>query len=171
MVSTIKKAILTALILNYSASANAALMGTTVTADWEYMGKTTKTFVVESGIELDHSWLSETSLDVGDDYFDIRIAWPYIGLGEGLVWTFTSLDYNGINGVKVSTNFTDWSDSFVSFTNNSVKVSFSNFVFFEPGTGFLRINLNPISTVPEPENLAMLLAGLGLISLRARNKK
>lgn len=172
-------AIFIALSVSLPINSNAGLIDNSLVTTWEYKPynfSESYTTTVTSGVEYDYSWVSGTYVDIGDNYIDIRTPNSYNGLSEEVTWIFTTPDYNGITGVSASTNFEGWSDSFLSFTNNSVKIIIGDvaggFVRFDVGQGFLRINVETSpSIVPEPENLAMLLAGLGLLGIGVRRSK
>jgi hypothetical protein len=153
-----------------SSAAYAGLIGDEVQARWIYAPSFDQinTFVVGPGTELLGTWGSDNNLDVGDDYIDITI--PYaVGIGSGVNWHFSSLDYGGIEGFTVATNFSGWSDSWLSFTSDSIDIAFLNLVQFPSGEGHMRITLLPASAqVPEPSPSLLLLLVLIVFTLVAR---
>lgn len=77
-----------------------------------------------------------------------------------------------ITGLNITTNLVNWSDSFASFTADSVAINFAE--YSNIGTGHLTpfemtIVLNTTHAVPEPSPFALL--GLGLIALGVVRKR
>lgn len=141
-------------------TAYAGLLGDEVQARWIFAPffDETRTFVVGAGTELVGTWGSDNNLDVGDNY--IEATFPNaVGVGFGPSWHFTSLDFGGIGGFFVSTNFQGWEDSWLSFTSDSIDIAFLNQVQFPFGEGYIRITLLP-APVSEPASLVLLLLGL-----------
>jgi hypothetical protein len=162
---------LASLFFATSSAAYAGLIGDEVQARWIYAPSSfdqINTFVVGPGTELVGTWGSDNNLDVGNDYIDVTI--PYaVGVGFGVNWHFSSLDFGGIGGFTVATNFSGWSDSWLSFTSDSIDVTFFNQVQFPFGEGHMRITLLPPSAqVPEPSSSLLLLLGLAVLTVVAR---
>lgn len=156
--------------------ARASLIGDEVTATWTVMRNgfiDVNTFVASDGIDLLGDWALGHNLDVLDSA--IEVDFPFAtGLGPGVLWEFTSLDWVGMDGsianVTVDTNYVGWSDSFLSFGPNSISIDFSNRVQF-PQSDLFRINITAehVSALPEPSSLSLLLIGLaGTILVRLR---
>jgi len=166
-----KIASIAALAVSLSTTAHAGLMGDDVTAVWAYSGSSfhqTSTVLVGPGIELAGNWGGYYSLDVGDDYIDSLLP-DAAGILPGLAWHFSSLDYGGIRGVSVSTNFSGWSDSWVTFGDDSVDVNFLDEVEFPIHEGYLNITL---LAVPEASSAPLVLIGLaGLIAVSRANRR
>jgi len=151
------------------ANANAGLNGDTVQLHWVWGGDQVESVLVGPGVEVPF-WIAGT-WDVGDNYIDFTASNTW-GLGQGLVWKFTSLDYGGITGVSVSTNFENWNDSMVTFSSDSIVVTFANQVDYKPMLGHIRLTMesNP-SAVPEPSQYALLSAGLAVIACGLRRRR
>jgi len=166
-----KLTILAALATMVSTTAHAGLMGDQVTAAWAYSHSSfhqTKTVVVGPEVELTGNWGGFYSLDVGDDYIDSLLP-DATGILPGLGWHFSSLDYGGIGGISVSTNFSGWDDSWATFGDDTVDVTFLDRVDFPLGEGYLRITL---LAVPEPSSGPLILIGLaGLIAVFRGNRR
>jgi len=140
-------------------TAHAGLTGDEVTALWAYPPSSlyqTHDLVVGPGPELVGNWGGGHSLDIGDDYIESLLP-DVVAILPGLNWHFSSLDYGGIGGVSVSTNFTGWKDSWATFTEDSVDVNFVERVEFPLHEGYLRVTL---VSVPEPPSGSLVLAGL-----------
>ena len=151
-----------------SNAAYAGLIGDEVQARWIFapLFDQTSIFVVGPGTELVGTWGSDNNLDVGDNYIESTIPFA-IGVGSGVSWHFSSLDFGGIGGFSGSTNFQGWNDSWLSFTSVSIDITFFNTVEFPFGEGHLRITLLP-TQIPEPASSLLLLLGLAILSVVAR---
>jgi hypothetical protein len=151
-----------------STAAHAGLIGDEVQARWIYAPgdfDQTSTFVVGHGTELVGGWGLGHDLDVGDNYIEAAIKFVS-GIGDGVNWQFSSLDFGGIGGFSVSTNFSGWNDSWLSFTSDSIEITFFNLVLFPFGEGHIRITLLPVSAqIAEPASGLLLLAGLAVLLL------
>ena len=145
-----------------SNAAYAGLIGDEVQARWIFapLFDQTSIFVVGPGTELVGTWGSDNNLDVGDNYIESTIPFA-IGVGSGVSWHFSSLDFGGIGGFSVSTNFQGWNDSWLSFTSDSIDITFFNTVEFPFGEGHIRITLLP-TQIPEPASSLLLLLGLAV---------
>lgn len=107
----------------FSAPAGATLIGDEVNARWQYPPGAfdeNETFTVGAGAETT-DWIgSEGTLDFGASSIVFTPSTLAIGLGSGVIWTFSSLDFNPqavIASVAAITNWSGWSNSFISFTN------------------------------------------------------
>ena len=122
---------LASLVFAASNAAHAGLIGDEVQARWIFAPSFDQTsiFVVGPGTELAGTWGSDNNLDVGDNYIEAAIP-NGVGVGSGVSWHFSSLDFGGIGGFSVSTNFQGWSDSWLSFTSDSIDITFFNSVEF-----------------------------------------
>jgi len=148
-----------------STASYAGLIGDEVQARWVYPPyfDQTSVFVVGQGIELNGNWGLGHNLDVGDDYIEATFP-DVMGIGPGVNWHFSSLDFGGISGVTVSTNFAGWSDSWLNFTADSIDVTFAQDVVFAFGDGRIRFTLSS-AAAPVPEPASGILLGLGLAVL------
>jgi hypothetical protein len=169
---SMKRAIkaLASLAFATSTAAHAGLIGDEVQARWIFapLFDQTSTFVVGQGTELAGNWGSDNNLDVGDNYIEATIP-AAVGVGTGVNWQFSSLDFGGIGGFSVATNFSGWNDSWLSFTSDSIDITFFNQVQFPFGEGHIRITLLPDPTqIPEPASGLLLLLGLAVLSVVAR---
>ncbi len=148
-----------------SSTADAGLLGDQVEALWAYPRAhlyQTRDLVVGPGAELAGTWGGGHSLDIGDDYIESLLP-DVVAIMPGLHWRFSGLNYGGIAGVSVATNFLGWDDSWVAFGDDSVDVTFVDRVDFPLHEGYLRITL---VAVPEPSSGPLILAGLaGLIAV------
>jgi hypothetical protein len=151
-------------------SARAGLTGDGVLAEWFY---TTHHFadaaIVGPGVEIPNksSQWPGGLLDFGDDYIEYKTLGE-VGLGAGVKWIFSSLDFgSGIGNVLVTTNFKGWDDKMLSFTKDSITVNYFHPVEYDEFNGMIRFTLLP---VPEPGTFALLLAGLLPLWLRWRPK-
>ena len=161
---------LVALAFAATNSAYAGLIGDEVQARWIFAPffDQTSIFVVGPGTELVGTWGLDSNLDVGDNYIEATI--PHAsGIGSGPSWHFSSLDFGGIAGFSVSTNFAGWSDSWLSFTSDSIDITFLNQVQFPFGEGYIRISLLP-TQLPEPDSGLLLLLGLAVLYVVARRR-
>ena len=151
-----------------SNAAHAGLIGDEVQARWIFAPSfdQTSVFVVGPGTELAGTWGSDNNLDVGDNYIEAAIP-NGVGVGSGVSWHFSSLDFGGIGGFSVSTNFQGWNDSWLSFTSDSIDITFFNSVEFPRNEGHIRINLLP-TQIPEPASSLLLLLGLAVLSVVTR---
>ena len=158
---------LAALALFASNAAYAGLIGDQVQARWIFgFFDQTSIFVVGPGTELVGAWGSDSNLDVGDNYIEATLP-TSVGIGSGPSWHFSSLDFGGIGGFSVSTNFQGWNDSWLSFTSDSIDITFFNQVQFPFGEGYIRITLLP-SQIPEPPSSLLLILGLAVLCVVAR---
>jgi hypothetical protein len=159
-------------LLTFAASnaAYAGLLGDEVQARWIYAPffDQTSTFLVGPGIELVGTWGVDSNLDVGDNYIEATIV-QSSGITFGPEWHFSSLDFGRIGGFSVSTNFSGWNDSWLTFTSDSIDITFFSQVQFPFGEGYLRITLLPASTpVSEPASGAVLFGLLVILLVVAR---
>ena len=163
--------IIAALAIALSTTAHAGLTGDQVTAVWAYPPSSfhqSNTVLVGPGIELAGNWGGIHSLDVGDNYIDSLLPGA-TGILPGLGWHFSNLDYGGIGGISVSTNFSGWDDSWATFGDDSVDVNFLERVDFPLHEGYLHITL---LAVPEPNSGPLILIGLaGLIAVFRGNRR
>ncbi len=139
-----------ALAVAASTTAHAGLLGDTVTAEWDFQPiyDQVTTFVVGPGVELFRSWGGGETLNIGDNTITVFMARREVGLGSGVTWRFTDLDFgSGIGGVQLSTDFWPLDRNHLTFTGDSIELSFDPGVSFPRGQGFLRLTLLP---VPEP---------------------
>ena len=148
--------------------AYAGLIGDEVQAQWinAPFFEQTSVFVVGPGPELIGTWGLSSNLDVGDNYIEATVVFAS-GIASGPNWHFSSLDFGGIDGFSVSTNFQGWNDSWLSFTSDSIGITFFNEVQFPFGEGYIRITLLP-TEIPEPASSVLLLLGLGVLSVVVR---
>lgn len=166
---TNKNSLLASVILFFlfTSNAYAGLMGDTINARWQYLPSFDQNFdyVVGPGIE-GSPWVN-ANLDVSDSGIDIDFESQFIGQGEGTVWTFSSLDFGGaiIDSVVASTNWVNWSDSFISFGTDFIQIDFLNDVDWDGANNFFSLDIRTSSTsVPEPSSLVLLTLGIfGLI--------
>jgi hypothetical protein len=152
--------VLAALAFTASNAAYAGLVGDEVQARWIFAPffDQTSTFVVGAGTELEGTWGLGHDLDVGDNYIEATLP-EVVGIGSGVNWRFSSLDFGGIGGFSVLTNFQGWNDLWLSYTSDSIEITFFDLVQFPLGEGYLRITLLP-SQVSEPPSIQLLLLGL-----------
>ena len=144
----------------------AGLIGGEIQARWQFERfDQTETFLVGPGPE--GPW-RETNLDIDDSSISIDYRGNAIGQAKGTVWTFSDLDWvetpGEIVGVSASTNWNGWSDDFVSFGADYVRVDFPNGVNFDSTSDFLLLDLDarhPGAVIPEPS--AALLFAIGTI--------
>jgi len=154
-----KIAIIAVLVTMVSTTAHAGLTGDQVTVLWAYPPSSlyqTTMVVVGPGTELVGTWGGGHSLDIGDDYIESLLP-DVVAILPGLNWHFSSLDYGGIGGVSVSTNFSGWNDSWLTFSEDSVDIEFVDGVEFPLHEGYLHIAL---FAVPEPTSGSLILVGL-----------
>lgn len=157
-----------AALLAASSSAHAGLNGDTVTATWTYGSAyyQSQSLTVSDGVELPTGFGAGHSLDVGDNYIEVRLP-DVSGMSAGVEWLFSGLDFGGITGVSVSTDFSAWNPADLSFTSDSVRISFSQSQSWDFGAGVLRVNLSP---VPEPTSALLALAGAALVAGAVRRR-
>jgi hypothetical protein len=155
-------------------SANAGLMGSQVTAEWivEPYFHTTDTFVVTPGIEV-NVWAGSPNypkyLDVGDNSIHVHFSQIY-SLGEGTVWKFTGSQFAGFSGVSVFSTGSGFDTSWLALSAAGLTVTFPiEYIFPAAEAGDIVFNLIP-SAVPEPDESAMLLAGLACLGVWCRNR-
>jgi hypothetical protein len=92
-------------------------------------------------------------------------------------WSFTVTNLFGTNtfsnGIAASADFTSAYDTGTSIAPPLVVAKYSSdHDQFNPASGVLNpIVFTGVSPVPEPQEWAMLLAGLGMVSLLARSRK
>ncbi len=161
-------ALCAATLLAASSSAHAGLIGDTVDATWTFGSgyRQSQSITVTDAVELPTGFGLGHSLDVGDDYIEIRLP-DTSGISAGVDWLFSSLDFGGIKSVSVSTDFSNWNLADLSFTSDSVHIRFSQSQSWNLGAGVLRVNL---SAVPEPTSAMLVLAGLGLVAAAVRRR-
>ena len=162
--------VLASLVFAASNAAYAGLIGDEVKARWIFAPffDQTSIFVVGPGTELVGTWGLSSNLDVGDNYIEATIPLGS-GITSGPSWHFSSLDFGGIGGFSVSTNFQGWNDSWLSFTSDSIDITFFNEVQFPFGEGHIRITLLPdAAEIPEPASILLLLLALAALYVVAR---
>ncbi|MEM9478335.1 MAG: hypothetical protein AAGA58_01595 [Verrucomicrobiota bacterium] len=124
------------LVLFWAVSLNSAhsgsLIGDEMTATWRFnQFGDINTFTVTNAVELQGDFGATGTLDVGQNSFLITLLFTS-GIGAGVIWEFTDLDFSDpnlvVSGFSVDTNYVGWSDSFVSFSDDSVTVNFGNSV-------------------------------------------
>lgn len=166
-----KITVIAVLVTMASTTAHAGLTGDQVTALWAYPRAhlyQTHDLVVGPGAELAGNWGGGHSLDIGNDYIESLLP-DVVAILPGLHWRFSGLDYGGIGGVSVATNFSGWEDSWVTFGDDSVDVDFLDRVDFPLHEGYLRITL---LAVPEPSSGPLILFGLaGLIAVFRKDRR
>ena len=119
-------------------------------------------YVVDSGPNF-ASVLIPSALPNGDSAFELHVNGMTFDLFAGTAFDFTSLnpfgfDHFSIDGINTN-EMLDPSDAFAFVTG---------LTFVDSGV----VSMRQIpSVVPEPETYAMLLAGLGLLSLMMRRSK
>ena len=152
-------------------SASASLIGDTINARWQF-GATdlNDDFVVGPGIE-GNPWLG-IYLDISESAISIDVVDDgATGIVETVVWTFSSLDWVGTPGVIVdvtpSTNWVDWSDDFVTFGENFVRVEFLNDVSFDASNDFLFLDIEA-THIPEPTAAVLAVAAIFFVVGRRR---
>lgn len=158
-----------AALASCASGAHAGLVGDTVDLTWTYNGLdwTTSTTVATPDHAL--GWWLAGHWTVGDDYIDFQSGHVF-GFDAGVSWTFSSLDFGGIGGVTVDTNFQGWRPDMLSFTDDTITVSFGR-IEFDPNQGHIRFGLQRIAApVPEPETLALFALGLGGVCLARRRR-
>lgn len=161
-------------------SSYASLIGTQMTANWIYAPFNTtdpRTFTVGQGIEVS-GWASEFTVDVQSSKIIVdNVMGPGNGLANGVTWVFTVTDWGGttgsITGVSVNTNYTGWSESFLSFNPNSITVSFGDVSYGSYTTDIFEINVSSAtSVVPIPSAVWLFFSGLlGLFTMSKMNSK
>lgn len=168
-----RRLIFLAAVCMAAGSASASLIGDEIDARWQFetVDQTT-TYLVGPGIEGD-PWVGFATLDIDANSFGVDYTDPNIvGQADGTVWTFSDLDWIGtpgeIIGFDVSTNWTGWSDDFVTFGTDFVRVDFLNNVGFDGNTDFWVLELETKHDVVIPEPSAALTFGLGAIVVGSR---
>lgn len=167
---------LVAVAIVFSAPAGATLIGDEVNARWQYPPGAfdeNETFTVGAGAETTNWASSGGTLDFGVSSIVFTPGSTAFGLVLGVIWTFSSLDFNPqavIASVAAITNWSGWSNSFISFTNNSITVNFANGITYGSVDRSLTLNITTRQTeIPEPTTMALLGAGAaGLIARRRR---
>lgn len=158
----------------------ASLVGTQMTANWIYAPFNTtdlRTFTVGQGIEVS-GWAGDFTVDAQSSKIIVdNVTGPGTGLASGVSWVFTVTDWGGTPGsitdVSVNTNYTGWSESFLSFNPNSITVSFGDVSYGSYTTDVFEINVSTAaSIVPIPSAIWLLFSGLvGLFAICKKNSK
>jgi len=167
----IRVLICAAFISFFSSSVMATLVGDEIIATWSYPPNSwSETLLVGDGIEMDGYWGGSNTLDIGATSISVTFNEMFGGLAQGVSWTFSDLDFSTgdlVNAI-VSTNLVGWDDSFLSYGNDYVNVSFLEGVTYTPGEGYFDIEL---TAVPVPASAWLFsTALLALVVFRKRHK-
>ena len=154
--------------------ANATLIGDSIDARWQFNTfDETTSFLVVPGSE--GAWRPRVFIDIEASSIAVDYQEDLIGQTAGTIWTFSSLDWVGtpgiITGFSVSTNWTGWQDSFVSFGTDLVRIDFLNDVSFNWGRDFWRIDLVTSHNVGVHGSSTLAVFSVGLLSLAFARRK
>ncbi|MDI9244651.1 PEP-CTERM sorting domain-containing protein [Marinobacter sp. CHS3-4] len=172
------KLVFGAFFLSLAFSANASLIGDTVTFNTYFPNDgaltSSQDFLVTNSVECAGCAsagfvLADQTLDIGADFIEFQSGFTTGFSGPDAIFEFTGLDWVGglgeLVGFNLTTNFANVADSAVAFTGNSIEIDIGN-----SGQGtFWRLDLRVAYDVPEPGTLALLglgLAGLGFFRRR-----
>ncbi len=125
-----------------------------------------------AGTDVCTGFIVASSFDIGADSITLDITgghsswnvydfngYAFTGLAAGGTWT----------GYTLSTNFAGLDDSRVTFTPDSLAINMQG-IQADAGD-FFTLTLNSTPAVPEPANVAMLLAGAAALAGIARRKR
>jgi hypothetical protein len=152
------------------ASAQAGLLGDTVTTKLIINSDPTVEVVSTVGAGVEGSFFSSQIFDYSDFGFSIRSTNSFCGMGDCPVQGVVKLRLEGLNLGEPLTG--------VTFTTLLQGVSVgrgSDFVQFSwadqsiPGQTYISAQF--VTGVPEPETYALMLAGLGLVGLAAARRR
>lgn len=179
-------AILAALVLGFASQAQAGLLGSTVNTQYysyggPYNGGGSPDTFVANGTPQ-NSFFNYYSLTVSDSQIEYdflsSVTWSSSGVSlnsSGLFITngnllsfsgapaITGVSFNGASSV-----ISGFSLANITFNSSNIAVDWQNITFNQGDKVILDIN---VTAVPEPETYAMLLAGLGLMSVVARRRR
>ncbi len=122
-------------------------------------------YVVDSGPNF-ASVLIPSALPNGDSAFELHVNGMTFDLFAGTVFDFTGLNPFGFDHFSI-----DGIDTNEMLNPNDAFAFVTGLTFVDSGVVSMRQIPSIISVVPEPETYAMLLAGLGLLSLMMRRSK
>lgn len=129
--------------------------------------------IVSDTVELENQF-SSNNLDVSAWGISVNMTYPITGLGSGIRWTFSDLDFSGVEGglieVIVSTDFIGWSDSFLSFTSSKVQIDFLSNVTIPQDSNYFNLSLiTAPAEVPVPAAFWLFSAALlGVVGIKRR---
>lgn len=128
-------------------------------------------------VELDttgNSSISQSFATVAGYTYELSFSYANRGdnkgaASNGISWSVGSL--SGTVGQNTTTSWTTYTTSFVG-TGNPMTLTFAALGRSDSyGTSLDNVSLSVLSTVPEPQGYALMLAGLGTIGLLSRRRR